>query len=120
MEYIRRGASPTAPYVSAVGAEGKFFFVSGQIPTRHGEIVAGTITEQTELVMANISGILEAAGADLSNVVRCGVFLADLADLPEFNEAYVRAFGTQIPARTAVGANLPGYGVEIDCIAAVA
>jgi len=119
MEYIRRGASPAAPYVSAVVVEGKLLFVSGQIPSRHGKIVAGTITEQTELVLANISGVLDAAGASLSNVVRCGVFLADLADLAEFNEAYVRLFGSRIPARTAVGANLPGYGVEIDCIAAV-
>lgn len=120
MEYIHRGASPAAPYVSAVVAEGKFIFVSGQIPTRHGEIVAGTITKQTELVMANISAVLDAAGATLGDVVRCGVFLADLADLPEFNKAYVRVFGTRIPARTAVGANLPVYGVEIDCVAVIA
>lgn len=119
MEYIRRGASPTSPYVPAVVAEGRFVFVSGQIPTRHGTVVAGTIAEQTELVMANISGILDAAGANLSDVIRCGVFLANLADLPEFNEAYIRAFGTRVPARTAVGADLPGYGVEIDCIAAM-
>ncbi|RFA11687.1 hypothetical protein B7R22_18400 [Subtercola boreus] len=119
MEYIRRGASPSAPYVSGVVADGRLVFVSGQTPTRHGEVVAGTIAEQTELVMANMSAILDAAGAALSDVVRCGVFLADLADLPEFNEAYVRAFGTRVPARTAVGANLPGYGVEIDCIAAI-
>jgi 2-iminobutanoate/2-iminopropanoate deaminase len=120
MEYIRRGASPAAPYVSAVVAEGRLVFVSGQIPARHGEIVAGTIAQQTELVMANIAAILDAAGATLDDVVRCGVFLADLADLPEFNEAYVHAFGTRIPARTAVGASLPGYGVEIDCIASIA
>jgi 2-iminobutanoate/2-iminopropanoate deaminase len=119
MEYIRRGASPTAPYVSAVVTDGRLVFVSGQTPARHGEIVAGTIAEQTELVIANIAAILDAAGATLSDVVRCGVFLADLADLAEFNEAYVRAFGTRLPARTAVGANLPGYGIEIDCIAVV-
>ncbi len=65
MDYIRRGASPATPYVSAVVAEGRLVFVSGQTPT------------------------------------------------------YVRAFGSHIPARTAVGANLPGYGVEIDCIAAI-
>jgi len=119
MQYIRRGASPTAPYVSAVVTDSRLVFVSGQTPSRQGEIVAGTITEQTELVMSNISAILDASGATLGDVVRCGVFLADLADLPEFNEAYVRAFGSRLPARTAVGANLPGYAVEIDCIAAI-
>jgi 2-iminobutanoate/2-iminopropanoate deaminase len=98
--------------------EGRLVFVSGQTPSRHGQIVAGTIAEQTELVMANISAILDAAGAGLDDVVRCGVFLADLADLPEFNVAYMKAFGGRMPARTAVGANLPGYGIEIDCIAA--
>jgi 2-iminobutanoate/2-iminopropanoate deaminase len=118
MEYIRRGAAPGAPYVSAVVTEGRLVFVSGQTPSQHGQIVAGTITQQTERVMANISAILDAAGAGLNDVVRCGVFLADLADLAEFNEAYKKAFGGRMPARTAVGANLPGYGVEIDCIAA--
>lgn len=119
MEYIRRGASPAAPYVSGVVAEGRLVFVSGQTPSRQGEIVVGTIKEQTELVIANISAILDAAGATLSDVVRCGVFLADLANLPEFNETYVLAFGGRVPARTTVGANLPGYDVEIDCIAAI-
>ena len=58
--------------------------------------------------MAIISGILDAAGANLSDVIRCGVFLANLADLLEFSGAYVRAFGTRVPAMTAVGAHLPG------------
>lgn len=119
MEYIRRGASPKVPYVSAVVADGKLVFVSGQTPTRHGEIVNGSIGEQTELVFANISAILDAAGATLNDVVRCGVFLADLADLAEFDEAYRRTFGSRLPARTAVGAQLPGYAVEIDCIASI-
>lgn len=119
MQYIRRGASPATPFVSGVVAEGRLVFVSGQTPSRDGQIVAGTIEQQTELVMANIAAVLDAAGATLSDVVRCGVFLADLTDLPEFNKAYLRAFGTRVPARTAVGANLPGYRVEIDCIAAI-
>lgn len=105
------------PYVPAIVAEGRFVFVSGQIPIRDGQIVHGDIAEQTRTVMANIASILESAGATLADVVRCGVFLTDLDRLPEFNDAYTAAFQTRLPTRTAVGAVLHGYDVEIDCIA---
>jgi reactive intermediate/imine deaminase len=107
------------PYVTAVVAEGKFVFVSGQTPTKNGELVTASIGQQTELVLQNVADILTSAGSSLADVVRCGVYLADLGDLPEFNAAYVRAFDGKLPARTAVGVKLPGYAVEIDCIAKV-
>jgi reactive intermediate/imine deaminase len=107
------------PYVSAVVADGRFVFVSGQTPTRDGALVEGSIEEQTMVVLQNIAAILQSAGAGLDDVVRCGVFLADLEALPEFNETYARAFGSRLPARTTVGVSLPGYSVEIDCIALV-
>ncbi len=113
------GATTDHPYVSAVVADGRFVFVSGQTPARNGELVGGAIAQQTEAVIANIAAILDSAGATLDDVVRCGVFLADLDDLPGFNTAYVRAFGSRFPARTLVEVRLPGYAVEIDCIAAV-
>jgi len=94
-------------------------FVSGQTPSRDGHVVHGTIGEETAIVFENIAAILSSAGATLDNVVRCGVFLADLSQLAEFNEAYTAALGPDLPARTAVGATLPGYQVEIDCIAVV-
>ena len=52
-------------------------------------------------------------------VVRCGVYVADLSDLPRVNVAYARAFGDRLPTRTTVGVQLPGYGVEIDCVAVI-
>ncbi|WP_188509274.1 RidA family protein [Conyzicola nivalis] len=116
---IRLGTADTRPYVPAVIADGTFVFVSGQIPTRDGEIVKGPIGEQTRAVLDNIASILDSAGASLDDVVRCGVFLGDLRDLSDFNTVYVGAFGSRVPARTAVGAVLPGYGVEIDCIAVI-
>jgi 2-iminobutanoate/2-iminopropanoate deaminase len=97
--------------------EGPLIFVSGQIPLRDGRIVDGSIEAQVEVVVDNIEAILCEAGASLGDIVRCGLFLADLSDLPRVNAVYERAFGDRLPTRTTVGVMLPGYGVEIDCIA---
>ncbi|MBF4571827.1 RidA family protein [Herbiconiux sp. VKM Ac-1786] len=105
------------PYVPAIIAEGRFVFVSGQTPLRDGTLVEGGLGEQTRAALDNVEAILKTAGATLADVVRCGVFLADLGQLPAFNAAYTAAFQSRLPARTLVGATLPGYGVEIDCIA---
>ena len=105
--------------VAAVVADGRFVFVSGQGPMRDGVLVDGTIREQAELVLENLAMILHSAGARLDDVVKCGVFLADLESLPQFDEAYLGAFGAHLPARTTVGVALPGYAVEVDCIAKV-
>jgi len=81
-------------------------------------VVTGTtIEEQTRVVLGNIAAVLEAAGASLADVVRCGVFLADIADFAGMNEAYGQIFPHPLPARTTVGATLPGILVEIDCVA---
>jgi 2-iminobutanoate/2-iminopropanoate deaminase len=106
------------PYVPAVLSTGTLVFVSGQTPLRDGALGA-TVGEQTRAALQNVGDVLRAAGAGLENVVRCGVFITDLSRLPEFNEAYTEAFGDTLPARTAVGATLPGYFVEIDCVAIV-
>lgn len=119
MEITRVGTSSDKPYAAAVVAGGRLVFVSGQIPARNGQLVGGSIGAQTEAALENLAGVLESAGASLYDVARCGVFVADLNDLPEVNLAYRRAFGSRLPARTAVGATLPGYGIEIDCIAVI-
>lgn len=119
MEITRVGNYGDKPYATAVIAGGRFVFVSGQIPIRGGQLVGGSVGIQTEVALENLANVLESAGATLDDVTRCGVFIADLNDLPEFNVAYRRAFGSRLPARTAVGANLPGYGIEIDCIAVI-
>ncbi|MBG6240000.1 enamine deaminase RidA (YjgF/YER057c/UK114 family) [Mycetocola sp. CAN_C7] len=119
MKFFRMGAANDRPYVSAVIADGRFVFVSGHTPMRGGKLFTGPIGIQTTVVLENIAAVLESAGASFEDIVRCGVYLADLADLAEFNEAYVSAFGARLPARTTVGASLPGYGVEIDCMAVV-
>ena len=119
MDVARVAGAGTHAYVDAVVADGRFVFVSGQSPSRNGTLVPGTIGEQTEVVLENIATILHSAGASLDDVVKCGVFLASLDSLSQFDEAYAGAFGAHLPARTTVGVALPGYAVEIDCIARI-
>jgi 2-iminobutanoate/2-iminopropanoate deaminase len=111
------GTQPAGAYSPGVIAEGRFVYVSGQGPLRDGEVVSGTIEEETELVLENVASVLAEAGASLADVVRCGVFLADLDDFSAMNEVYGRTFPEPLPARTTVGAQLPGIKVEIDCVA---
>ena len=99
-------------------------FVSGQAgrdPVT--KALAGPDVEaQTEQTLKNIAAILEAAGSGLSHVLRCGVFLVDIAEFPRMNEVYARMFGSHRPARTTVQVSaLPGEGlrVEIDAIAVI-
>ncbi len=114
-----RAARPLGHYSQAVRA-GDFVFVSGQGPVdEQGRIVPGDIREETRRTLENIRNILEAAGAGVQQVVRCGVFLGDIGDFAAMNEVYREFFGANPPARTTVGANLPGIKVEIDAIAYV-
>jgi 2-iminobutanoate/2-iminopropanoate deaminase len=101
----------------------KLIFVSGQGGTDPATgTIAGTVELQTEQCLKNVQAILEAAGSGLPHVLRCGVFLLDMAEFKTMNAVYARMFGEHRPARTTVGvAALPGDGlrVEIDCIAYV-
>ena len=124
-ERIQTNSAPPAigPYSQAIKANG-FVFISGQIPIdpMTGEFVAGGITEQTERAIANIRGVLTAAGLGFANVVKVTVFMKDLRDFAAMNEVYARAFvaadGTAPPRSTVQVAALPKDAlVEIECIA---
>ncbi len=82
---------------------GNLLFASGQVALdpATGEIVGSTIEEQTEQVMKNVGGILEAAGLTYANVVKTTCFLADMNDFAAFNEIYGKYF-TEKPARSCV------------------
>jgi len=112
--------APKGPYSPAVRAGG-FVFVSGQGPIlpATGEVVRGSIEEQTELVLGNIKAILAAAGVAMEAVVKTTVYLADIQDFAAMNRVYATFFPTNPPARTTIqAANLPlGIGVEIEAIA---
>ena len=114
--------APVGPYSPAMGFE-RLVFVSGQAgrdPATNR--LPDDVEAQTEQCLRNIQSILRAAGSDLPYVLRCGVFLIDMAEFPKMNAVYARVFGDHRPARTTVqAAALPGEGlrVEIDCIAYV-
>jgi 2-iminobutanoate/2-iminopropanoate deaminase len=115
-----RGPKPIGPYSQAVKSGG-FVFVSGQVALdpQSGEFVGTEVRQQTERVLENLKGILEAAGVHLSHVVKTTVFLKDMNDFPAMNEVYARYFPSAPPARSTVqAARLPKDAlVEIDVIA---
>ena len=114
------GPQPRGPYSQAIVADG-FVFVSGQVPVNPStnELELGEVGSETRRTLQNIRAILEAAGSSLRDVVRVGVFLADLKDFDAMNVVYREFFPADRPARTTVGAQLPKIKVEIDCIARV-
>jgi 2-iminobutanoate/2-iminopropanoate deaminase len=111
------GSRPGGAYSPGIIAEGRFVYVAGQVPVKDGVVIGETVAEQTVAALENMAAVLAAAGADLQDVVRCGVFLNDMADFAEMNEAYRSRFTEPLPARTTVGVQLAGFKVEIDCIA---
>ena len=114
--------SPIGPYSQAV-LSGNTLYVSGQIPLdpRTGNLVSGTIAEETDTVMKNLQAILAEAGADFSNVVKCSIFVSDMSDFVKINEVYGKYFDQNPPARETVEVSgLPkNVRVEISCIAAL-
>ncbi len=121
---ISTTAAPAAigPYSQAIRA-GQCVFLSGQIALdpATGQLVGDDATAQTRQVMANLAAVLDAAGVSLEHVVRCTIFLTDMADFAAVNAVYGMAFPHEPPARETVGvAALPrGARVEISAIAAV-
>ena len=121
-EIIRTPNAPAAigPYSQAVRV-GDTVYCSGQIPIdpATGELLLGSVEEQTERVLDNLTAVLEAAGYTLADVVRCTVFVSDMDNFGRVNEVYGRYFETNPPARATVEvARLPkDVDVEISCIA---
>jgi 2-iminobutanoate/2-iminopropanoate deaminase len=122
LTFVKTEKAPGAigPYSQAVAVDG-WVFCSGQIPIdpSTGDLIEGDIGAQTDLVLKNLTAVLEAAGASLTSVVKTTVFLADMADFAGMNEVYARHFGDHKPARAAVAVRtLPkNVIVEIECVA---
>jgi 2-iminobutanoate/2-iminopropanoate deaminase len=108
------------PYSQAVHA-GDLIFTSGQVALdpKTGKMVAGGIEEQARQVLENLKAILEAAGSNLSKVLKATVFLDDISTFAQVNEIYAEYFPEDQPARSAfqVGALPLGALVEIELIA---
>ena len=105
------------PFAKAVRA-GDFVYVSGQVPTVDGEVVAGNIVAQTEQVIAHIKAVLALAGCTLADVVKVNVWLDDARDFSSFNAVFHQHFIDHPPARSTVQSPLMvDAKVEMDVIA---
>jgi len=112
------------PQFSHATVAGDLIFVSGTLGTK-GEgfdLASGGTGPETAQTLRNIEKILQAAGADLTDIVKVSVFLVDMSTFKDMNDAYAEFFGSEPPARITVGgAKLAlGAAVEIECIARVA
>ena len=122
MKAIHTDKAPKAigPYSQAIEAGG-LVFVSGQLPVNPstGKFAEGGIKEQTRQSLTNAQQVLQAAGTDLSRVVKTTVFLSDMDNFGAMNEVYAEFFSQPFPARSAFAVRtLPKEAlVEIECIA---
>ena len=111
----------TGAYSAGVVMDG-WLYISGQGPLNlaTGEVVPGTIEEQSQLTLEHIEKILQAAGCTRDDVVKCTCHLSDIHLFDRFNSVYARFFTGVRPARTTVQSVLwGGIQVEIDAIAKV-
>ena len=128
-----QAAEPEVEYLNPPGAEGRPFteavrvgnmlYLSGKIGSVPGQgLVEGGIQPETRQVMENIKDALERYGSSMNRVVKCTVFLADIAEWSAMNEVYVTFFPEHRPARSALGSSglAVGARVEIECMATVA
>ncbi len=116
-----KAPAPIGPYNQAV-LSGNTLYISGQIPlnAESGEMVEGDIKLETKQCMENLLAILTEAGMDFTNVVKTSIFVKDIYQFAEINEAYGAYFqSATAPARETVEvANLPKFvNVEISMIA---
>ncbi len=118
---IKLGADvpPPAGAYSPCARAGDFLYVSGQVPRdpRSGATIGSDVVEQTRQVVSNLESVLAAAGAQLSDVVSVTVYLASPDLWTAFNGIYRELMPQPYPTRTAVGASLRGFLVEISAVA---
>ncbi|MEA3239900.1 MAG: RidA family protein [Candidatus Bipolaricaulota bacterium] len=122
-EAIQTKDAPAAvgPYSQGIRAN-DLVFVSGQLPaTPTGDLITDDVSAATAQSLQNISAVLKAAGASMSDVVKVTVFLEDMADFGAMNEVYKEFFAEPYPARAAVAVKMlpKGAPLEIEAIARV-
>ncbi len=104
------------PFARAVMADG-WLYVSGQVAMQNGEIIEGGIVAQSHLAIQNMLDIIQEAGYQRKDIVRCGVWLDDPRDFWSFNAVYAEYFSEHAPARACVQASMMvDCKVEIDCV----
>ena len=111
----------TGAYSAGILVDG-WLYISGQGPLdlATGEVIRGTIEEETLLTLLHIKKIAEAAGGGIDDIVKCTVHLSDINDFEKYNAAYASFFPGIKPARTTVQSVLfDGIKIEIDAIAKI-
>lgn len=115
-----KAPEPIGPYSQAV-IKNDTLYVSGQvaIDRSNGNIVNGNIQIETKQVMTNLGYILEEAGYNFEDIVKCSIFIKNMDDFTEINAVYGEYFIVNPPARETVEVSrLPkNVNVEISCIA---
>ena len=119
MQPIERHSFPDTTVPQAYGAyshavaAGNFVFISGQIARNPaGEFVGGDIASQTTRCIEIVVDILGRFDLTLADVVRCTVYLADIADFPAMDAAFAKAFGAALPARSTPQVQMP-FGAKV-------
>lgn len=111
----------TGAYSAGILRDG-WLYISGQGPLdlSTGEVIHGTIEEETLLTLSHIKVIVEEAGGSIHDIVKCTVHLENINDFDRFNAAYASFFPTVKPARTTVQSVLAdGIKIEIDAVACI-
>lgn len=120
--HTEKAAVTGGPYSQAI-EYGGLLYLSGQgaADPDTNQLRLGSIEEEAELALRNISIILEEAGSSLERVLKVTVYLADMKEFDRFNVVYRRYFPTDPPARTCIQAGALPFGirVEIELMAAV-
>ena len=111
------------PFSAAVRV-GNMLYLSGQIGTMPGTdtLIEGGMAPEAKQTMENIKMVVEKYGSDMDHVVKCTVFLADMAEWQTFNDVYVTFFKPEkMPARSAFGATGLALDArtEVECIAVI-
>lgn len=115
-----KAPAPIGPYSHSVMAEGKFLFISGQIPfDAAGNLVGDDVTGQTHQCIKNLKAIVEEAGGTLADIVKTTCLLNDMDNFLAMNKVYEEYFGETKPARAAFGVvRLPkDVMIEIEAVA---
>ena len=117
--HTRHAPQAIGTYSQAIKVENTVY-LSGQIPLvpETMEVIDGDIRTQIQQVFKNLQAVANAAGGDLTDIVKLNVYLTDLANFPVVNEIMGQYFSQPYPARAAIGVSaLPkGVGVEMDAV----
>lgn len=111
----------TGSYSAAVVCDG-WVYVSGHasLNLQTGEVIRGTIAEETNVTLTSIGRVLGESGCTLEDIVKCTCYLARIEDFDEFDKEYRKFFSSVLPARSTVQAGLgDGIKVEIDAVARI-